>query len=262
MPILRLCRFTPGGSRSATASPWQCLWMEIAAWWPCSTAQMMFFGPNAASPPKNTPARVDWKVFAIDHRHVPLVELDAEIALDPGERVFLADGEDHVVRRQEFLADDALGGDAAAARRCRIPSCRTVMPVSLPFSTTNAFGERLMTISTLSSSASSSSQAEALKNARGLRAITFTLFAPRRSEVRQQSIAVLPTPMISTRSPIFSMCPKATDSSQAMPMWMLAAPSCAAGQVQLLALRRAGADEHRIEAALRRAARAGSRWGG
>src|SRR6185312_12831778 len=36
--------------------------MEIAAWCPCSTAQMMFFGPNAASPPKNTPARVDWKV--------------------------------------------------------------------------------------------------------------------------------------------------------------------------------------------------------
>ncbi len=28
--------------------------MEIAAWWPCATAQMMFFGPNAASPPKNT----------------------------------------------------------------------------------------------------------------------------------------------------------------------------------------------------------------
>ena len=38
--------------------------------------------------------------------------------------------------------------------------------------------------------------------------------------MRQQSIAVLPTPMISTRSPIVSMCPKATDSSQSMPMWM------------------------------------------
>ena len=36
--------------------------MEIAAWWPCSTAQMMFFGPNAASPPKNTSGGVDWKV--------------------------------------------------------------------------------------------------------------------------------------------------------------------------------------------------------
>ncbi len=93
-----------------------------------------------------------------------------------------------------------------------------------------------MTISTLSSSASSSSQSDALKKARGLRAMTFTLLAPRRSEVRQQSIAVLPTPMISTRSPIFSMCPKATDSSQSMPMWMLAAPSWRPGRFSSLPL--------------------------
>jgi len=36
-----------------------------------------------------------------------------------------------------------------------------------------------MTISTLSSSASSNSHAEALKKPRGLRAITFTFFAPK-----------------------------------------------------------------------------------
>ena len=57
-----------------------------------------------------------------------------------------------------------------------------------------------------------------------LRAITFTSVAPTRSAMRQQSIAVLPTPMISTRSPIFSTCPKCTDSSQSMPMWMFAVP--------------------------------------
>ena len=62
-----------------------------------------------------------------------------------------------------------------------------------------------MTILTCSSSASSSSHAEALKNWRGLRAMTFTFFAPSRSDVRQQSIAVLPTPMISTFSPIVLM---------------------------------------------------------
>jgi hypothetical protein len=39
--------------------------------------------------------------------------------------------------------------------------------------------------------------------------------------VRQQSIAVLPTPMISTRSSIEVDVPKATDSSQSMPMWIL-----------------------------------------
>ena len=74
------------------------------------------------------------------------------------------------------------------------------------------------------------------------------VLAPRRREVRQQSMAVLPTPMISTRSPILSMCPKATDSSQSMPMWIRSA-SVAAGEAQVLALRRAGADEHGVEAA-------------
>jgi len=43
-------------------SPWQYLWIEIAAWCACSTAQMMLSGPHAESPPKNTPGRVDWNV--------------------------------------------------------------------------------------------------------------------------------------------------------------------------------------------------------
>ena len=37
--------------------------MEIAAWCPCSTAQMMFSGPHAASPPANTPGREVMKVL-------------------------------------------------------------------------------------------------------------------------------------------------------------------------------------------------------
>ena len=49
----------PGAGRSAIGSPLHSLWIERAAWCPCSTAQMMFFGPWAASPPKNTPGRVD-----------------------------------------------------------------------------------------------------------------------------------------------------------------------------------------------------------
>ena len=47
------------------------------------------------------------------------------------------------------------------------------------------------------------------------------------------------------------MCSNATDSSQVMPMWMLAAPSARPGSLEFLALRGAGADEHRIEATLR-----------
>ncbi len=64
--------------------------------------------------------------------------------------------------------------------------------------------------------------------------MTFTLLAPRRNDERQQSIAVLPTPMISTRSPIRSMCLKATDSSHWMPMWMLAAPASRPGSLSSL----------------------------
>ena len=37
----------------------------------------------------------------VDHRHVPLVELEADVALDPRERVLLADREDHRVARQD-----------------------------------------------------------------------------------------------------------------------------------------------------------------
>src|SRR5262249_26378943 len=33
----------------------------------------------------------------VHHRHVPLVELDADIAFDPGERILLSDGDQHVV---------------------------------------------------------------------------------------------------------------------------------------------------------------------
>ena len=38
--------------------------IDSAASWPCATAQMMFFGPNAASPPKNTFGLVEPKVLA------------------------------------------------------------------------------------------------------------------------------------------------------------------------------------------------------
>ena len=110
------------------------------------------------------------------------------------------------------------------------------MPVRRPFSVTNALGERLMTIWTLSSSASSSSHTEALKKPRGLRAMTLTLSAPSRRLVRQQSMAVLPTPMMSTRLPILSMWPKATDSSQAMPMCTLAAAASRPGSFSSLPL--------------------------
>src|SRR5471032_1126782 len=53
------------------------------------------------------------KSFGIDERHVPLVKLDAQITLDPRKCIFLADRENHIVRRLELLTDDALGRDAS-----------------------------------------------------------------------------------------------------------------------------------------------------
>src|ERR1700683_2691450 len=42
---------------------------------------------------------------------VPLVELYADIALDPWKCILLSDGEDHIIAREEFLAEHACGGD-------------------------------------------------------------------------------------------------------------------------------------------------------
>ncbi len=92
------------------------------------------------------------------------------------------------------------------------------MPVSTPFSMTNRTGCRFSRISTCSSSASSSSHGDALKYLRVLRAMTLTSVAPSRLAERQQSIAVLPTPMMSTRLPTESTWPKWIDSSHSMPM--------------------------------------------
>ena len=52
--------------------------------------------------------------FLADLRHVPLVELDTQVALDPGKSVLLADGDDDVVGREHLFAEDAFCRDPAA----------------------------------------------------------------------------------------------------------------------------------------------------
>ena len=60
MPIFWLVKFTSGEGRSRfTSWPVHFRSIDTAASWPCATAQMMFLGPNAASPPKNTRGLVD-----------------------------------------------------------------------------------------------------------------------------------------------------------------------------------------------------------
>ena len=96
--------------------------------------------------------------------------------------------------------------------------------------------------------ASSFSHGLAFISSKPERTMTFTSSPPRRFEVRQQSMAVLPPPSTMTRLPIFVVWPKDTDDSQSMPMWMLAAPSLRPGNVEVAAARRAGADEDRVVA--------------
>ena len=116
MPIFCDTSVIAGAGRSAMSSPCSILSIEIAASWPCATAQMMFFGPNAASPPKKTFGCVDCERHLVDDRHAPLVELDADVALDPRERVLLADRDQHVVAL-EVLVGLAGGHELAPALR-------------------------------------------------------------------------------------------------------------------------------------------------
>ena len=96
--------------------------------------------------------------------------------------------------------------------------------------------------------ASSFSQGDAFISSKPERTITLTSSPPRRREVRQQSMAVLPPPSTITRLPILSMWPNETLESQSMPMWMLARGFLAARDVEVAAARRAGADEDGVVA--------------
>ena len=66
----------------------------------------------------------------VELRHVPLVELDAEVALDPGEGVLLPDREDHVVAGDEDLLDDALARDLGAVHLVLEPLERHALELS------------------------------------------------------------------------------------------------------------------------------------
>ena len=111
-----------------------------------------------------------------------------------------------------------------------------------------------------SSSASSSSHGDALKYGRERRATTFVSTPPSRREVRQQSMAVLPTPMMSTRGadPVDVAEVNGAEPLDADVDLTPRGVVPAAGDVELLSLRRAAADEDRVDS-LRRAAPSGSR---
>ena len=122
-----------------------------------------------------------------------------------------------------------------------------VTPVSLPLSWTKATGTMKLRIGMSSWRASSFSQGEAFISSKPERTITLTSSPPSRRAVRQQSIAVLPPPSTMTRLPILLTCSNETEASHSMPMWILRGGFLAAGNFELAAARRAGADKHRVE---------------
>ncbi len=184
---------------------------------------MMFSGPQAASPPKKTPGRVLWYVtlsttgMSQSPNSMPMSRSIHGKALScPMARITASHGMITV---------------SITVLRC-LPfastvhsSCSNSIPTSLPSSSTIRRGAWFSMISISSSSASSSSHGDALKCLRPRRATTFTSVAPKRLADRQQSMAVLPTPMIRTRGSIFSTCPKCTLASHSIPMWTCAGAS-------------------------------------
>ena len=103
MPIFCDIMLMPGAGRSAMSSSFSSLSMDIAASWPCATAQMMFFGPKAESPPKKTLACVDWNVWAFSFGKPLLSNSMPGVLLDPGEGVLLPHRDQHVVAFEELV---------------------------------------------------------------------------------------------------------------------------------------------------------------
>ena len=73
---------------------------------------MTFSGPKAASPPKKDFWIRRLECRFIDDRHLPFVEIDADVPLDPRKAVFLSDGDQNVVRRIKYVG--FAGRDEAA----------------------------------------------------------------------------------------------------------------------------------------------------
>ena len=224
MPIFCDARVTPGGGRRWTSSPRQNRSMEMAAWWPWATAQMMFFGPNAASPPKNTHGWVDCKVSG------STTGMPQRSKLTPMSRSI--QGKAFSWPMATRMSSQAICTMAPVGSSRRRPlssySARTrskARPTRRPLSCSTSLGTRSLRIGMSSRMASSFSQGDAFISPNPLRTTTLTFPPPRRRAERQQSMAVLPPPSTSTRCPMPVTWPKLTEESQSMPIWICAAAS-------------------------------------
>ena len=167
-----------GGGRSPRSTPRQGS-IEIAASWPCATAVMMFLGPSAASPPKNTFGKLDGKVSgqasACRRRRNRADRARSRGTRSPGRP---RPGLRHRrtprrVRRSELAARRPLRV-VSALRPFRTPSPSAGPPCR------NALGTRKLRILTPSCSASSFSHGEAFISVKPERTMTLTSSPPRR----------------------------------------------------------------------------------
>src|SRR5215467_13760305 len=165
----------------------------------------------------------------VDFRHVPLVEINPDFALDPRESVFLADRHQHIIAREALVRLAGRNEVAAPLASYSAFTFSKRTPVRRPFSCVNSFGTRKFRMGMSSCMASSFSQGDAFISWKPERTITLTSSPPSRREDRQQSIAVLPPPSTMTRLPILLTCPKETEESQSMPIWTFGAASLRPG---------------------------------
>ena len=114
--------------------------------------------PGGVAAEKNAGAR-GHEGDLVDDRHVPLVEFDPDIALDPREGVLLADGENHVVAGNEDGVDAPVRVFASASRL----EALELHPRQLAVLDHEALRRVVDDDLDASSSASSSSQGDALK---------------------------------------------------------------------------------------------------
>ena len=141
MPIFCDTRFTTGGGRVAHVSPWQTVDGDgrVVA---MGHGPDDVLGPDAASPPKNTFGGLDWSVTWSSIGMPRLVEFDAAVGFDPGKRVFLADGDQHVVAFEPRPALRWARAYAAAFASYCACTFWNQTPVSRPPSCSTALGTR------------------------------------------------------------------------------------------------------------------------
>ena len=193
----------------------------------------MFFGPEGrVAAEEHVAARVDWKVSLSQLGQAPLVEVDAAVALDPGEGVLLAHRHQHLVAFEEGIGL-AGGHQRAPALRRRTP--RATISKRHAGQLAALVHEGLGHVEV--------DDRDALVHAR-LPSPRARPSSPRsrcaRSPSRRCRRGGAPSgssPSRCCRRPARSRAgrccvtwPKETEASQSMPMWMLAAASCRPGR--------------------------------